>query len=393
MKGISAVALILLLTGMSTLAFDIQLAHAGSPPVAILTYSPELPEWGEPVTFDASDSYDPDGWDIERYEWDFGDGEFWTTFEPTVTHTYASRGLYHVWLIIWDVEGDFGYTSFGVDVFGPWQFPPVASFTYSPEDPAVGETVHFDASASYDPDYMGSILYEYWGFGDGDEGLGRMVTHVYAAAGTYTVHLTVIDESGSYGDFGDEVVVHAHVDVDLVPDTLNLKSEGQWITAYIQLPAGYPPEDIDATTILLDHTVAPILDPRYDFATNPSEYLVDHNTDGILERMVKFDSAEVMSLIRDHVAANGWRFCDVALTLTGELLDGTQFEGDDVIRVIVGDVNGDHVVNILDLAEAAMAYGSAENAPSYDWNMDLNEDGIIDILDLSIIGRNYGNTY
>jgi hypothetical protein len=43
-----------------------------------------------------------------------------------------------------------------------------------------------------------------------------------------------------------------------------------WITAYIQLPEGYNPEDIDATTILLNGTISPVLDPKYDFVTNSS---------------------------------------------------------------------------------------------------------------------------
>jgi len=71
---------------------------------------------------------------------------------------------------------------------------PVASFTYSPIDPYVGETVGFDGSASYDPD--GTIVGYLWSFGDGDTASGVTASHVYAAGGTYTVALTVIDNEG-----------------------------------------------------------------------------------------------------------------------------------------------------------------------------------------------------
>ncbi len=117
-------------------------------------------------------------------------------------------------------------------------------------------------------------------------------------------------------------LVYAFIAID--PDTLNLRSVGKWITAYIQLPEGYNAEDIDATTILLNGTISPVLDPKYEFVTNSSEYLVDHNEDGILERMVKFDKAEVMALLSVGEAT---------LTITGEV-DGILFEGSDTIRVI-----------------------------------------------------------
>ena len=43
--------------------------------------------------------------------------------------------------------------------------------------------------------------------------------------------------------------------VDIDPDTLNLKSKGKWITAYIELPSGYDVADIDVATVMLDDTV------------------------------------------------------------------------------------------------------------------------------------------
>jgi hypothetical protein len=38
---------------------------------------------------------------------------------------------------------------------------------------------------------------------------------------------------------------------DIKPDTLNLVSNGNWITAYIELPAGYRVADINVSTIML----------------------------------------------------------------------------------------------------------------------------------------------
>jgi hypothetical protein len=126
-------------------------------------------------------------------------------------------------------------------------------------------------------------------------------------------------------------------DLDLEPNTLNLAAKGQWITAYIQLPEGYNASDIDASTILLNGTIAPELDPKYDFVTNASEYLVDHNGDGVLERMVKFDRAGIASWIYQSVGMQH----QVSLTITGQLTDETPFEGTDIIFVVhIGGSSG-----------------------------------------------------
>ena len=73
--------------------------------------------------------------------------------------------------------------------------PPVARFTFRPQNPAVGETVTFDASDSYDPD--GSIKSYEWDFGDGSTASGSITTHVYSQPGSYTAALMVTDDQGA----------------------------------------------------------------------------------------------------------------------------------------------------------------------------------------------------
>jgi len=71
--------------------------------------------------------------------------------------------------------------------------PPVAIFNWEPEAPLVDEVVTFNASESYDPD--GSIVSYDWTFGDTTSGTGEVTTHAYTAPGTYTVTLTVTDDT------------------------------------------------------------------------------------------------------------------------------------------------------------------------------------------------------
>lgn len=74
------------------------------PPVAAFTYSPDRVMVEQPVTFDASGSYDPDG-TIYIYRWDFGDGETdGASGAHPPPHPYDTPGIYTVTLTVIDNE-------------------------------------------------------------------------------------------------------------------------------------------------------------------------------------------------------------------------------------------------------------------------------------------------
>ncbi|WP_235003409.1 PKD domain-containing protein [Blastococcus haudaquaticus] len=70
-----------------------------------------------------------------------------------------------------------------------------------------GLTGSFDGTGSTDPD--GTVAGHVWDFGDGTTGTGATTTHPYAAAGTYTVRLTVTDDDGATGSVERPVTVTA----------------------------------------------------------------------------------------------------------------------------------------------------------------------------------------
>ena len=149
---------------------------------------------GELIDFNASDSYDSDG-TIVSYDWDFGDGQ--SGAGAIVSHAYTDNGTYPVTLTVTD---DRGATDSATEIKTVLNRAPIASFTMNGSssetiDISVGEIIHFNASASYDPD--GNIEVFYWVFGDGDDGTGMTVDHLYGATGTYIVTLTVTDDDGA----------------------------------------------------------------------------------------------------------------------------------------------------------------------------------------------------
>jgi PKD repeat protein len=154
------------------------------------------------VTVDASASKDPDG-TILAYDWDFGDGGSGTGVKKT--HTYASAGTYTIKLTVTDNGGKTGTLSQPVTVVA--NPPPTAVITVvSQDDPQVG------LSGASSTDDSAVVSYT-WNFGDSQTATGKDVTHDYAAAGTYTITLTVTDDFGLTGSATKIVTVTVPVPV------------------------------------------------------------------------------------------------------------------------------------------------------------------------------------
>jgi len=82
--------------------------------------------------------------------------------------------------------------------------PPVAEFTFTPEEPTTEDTVRF-TDLSYDPD--GEVVRWWWEFGDGATAEVQTPSHRYAAPGSYTVKLTVTDDEGATASKTEEIFV------------------------------------------------------------------------------------------------------------------------------------------------------------------------------------------
>ncbi len=136
------------------------------------------------------------------------------------------------------------------------------------------------------------------------------------------VHSSGVNSVGMYtSDFAEPLYLHYRpkliiiietptATIDFHPDTLNLKSKGQWMTCYIELPEGHDVEDISINTIAItsisvngeeaevgDCDGNGILDgiPAEDQPTEVGDY----DEDGIPDLMVKFDRGCIQKGITD----------------------------------------------------------------------------------------------
>ena len=114
--------------------------------------------------------------------------------------------------------------------------------------------------------------------------------------------------------------------VDINPDTLNLKSKGKWITAYIELPEGYNVNDIDVNSILLNDTIPVDIEAPVNVG--------DQDLDSILDLMVKFDRASIIEWLGaiDYSDDTGKSYLST-FTIKGKVLDLT-FEGSDIVKIL-----------------------------------------------------------
>ncbi|PXF53926.1 MAG: hypothetical protein C4B56_00550 [Candidatus Methanophagaceae archaeon] len=111
-----------------------------------------------------------------------------------------------------DLSGNSAESSeYSFTTLGTLNQPPIASFTYYPENPLLGEQITFDASSSYDSD--GNITNYEWDFGDGNvtNTTHEILNHSYSEAGSYEVTLTVTDDDGVTNSTTKEITVYPPV--------------------------------------------------------------------------------------------------------------------------------------------------------------------------------------
>jgi PKD repeat protein len=215
---------------------------SGTGPTANFTGAPTSVNVGSNVQFSDISTGSPTTW-----AWTFGDGT--TSAIQNPSHPYSAPGLYDVALTVTNANGSNTMTRTGyISVSAP---APVANFTANPTSGTVPLSVTFTDTSTGSPTAWA------WAFGDGaTSSTGPMVTHVYNAAGTFSVTLTVTSASGS-----NSVVKTSYIVVGAatctVPDFAGTSSstaqatwQGAGFTTQVQFQGGNLPWTIKSQDVV-----------------------------------------------------------------------------------------------------------------------------------------------
>jgi hypothetical protein len=175
----------------------------------------------------------------------------------------------------------------------------------------------------------------------------QSVSALTGSNGVATVNLSLNQEYGTlYSvdvDFaGDEYylpsstsqpfAINIPANIKCFPGIFNLNGWEQWLTTYIELPAGCDVKKIDLSSIMINDTV-PIAHSRFHFPVPVWGY-TDIDRDGLKELKVLFDIDAIKTLIneKDLKKCRGYYEGNIVFTLTGRI-DGSEFEGKFTVKV------------------------------------------------------------
>lgn len=144
---------------------------------------------------------DPNAGDVVTYSWNWGDGTVANT-GYSASHTYATPGSYTVTLTATDGWGKSATATKTLNLtIPPGNAFPTVQFTPT----CTGLVCSFNSNGTADPD--GDQIRYAWNLGDGTTSTVASPSRTYAAAGTYTVSLTVTDGWNQATTVSQQVIV------------------------------------------------------------------------------------------------------------------------------------------------------------------------------------------
>jgi len=294
------------------------------------------------VSMSGAGSSDPDG-DALSYAWAYGDG--YTGTGATTSHAYAAGGTYNVCLAVTDNgTPNMSHTSCTTATVQRVNRAPVAS-AGGPYTGMAGAVLSMSSAGSSDPD--GDLITCAWTFGDGGTGAGPTTSHTYAAAGTYTVSVTVTDAGTPH--LSDTNATTATI-ADIRPTTfpaqvtctkpkVNLNANGQHHIFKIEPMIGsFAVRDVNLTSVVMKNGA---LQASAAFCCLTRDNEKHKNSLGPMVLMAYYTNASLKTLFDSAPMGRSM----VTVTLEGTLATGGKLVGD-VTLLIKKEPDGQQGVSV-----------------------------------------------
>lgn len=305
----------------------------------------------EVLTFDASNSTDPDG-TISQYLWDFdlSNGIDWDipdSKDAKPTYRYDTPGNYTATLLVKDNKGGADQDTLFVNVLPPNKIP-VAEAGEN-QFVRILDEVLFDPNGSYDPDTADKLTY-HWDFGEGNTSDEMMPIHIFEEPNVYTVTLTVMDDYGAKAQ--DTCTIDVKPNKDPIPDAGSDQRirEGDW--AYFNASS----------------TVDPEKDPMSFYWDFDSSDGLTHDADGITAKKQFKEIGEFTVTLMVEDIKGGYAIDEIRVIVSG---------------VPTADAGEDMTVRVNEevTIDGSGSIDPQESPLKYFW--DLDDDGAADRTDES----------
>ncbi|AKB36577.1 cell surface protein [Methanosarcina siciliae C2J] len=151
---------------------------------------------------------------VSSYAWDFNNDGTIDSEEKNPSYIYTSAGTYTVNLTVANAEGNDSEVKTDYITVSESSTPtePVAAFTADVTNGTVPLTVNFTDQSTGSPSSWT------WNFGDNTSATEQNPSHTYTSAGTYTVNLTVISESGNSSEVKADYITVSESSTPVEPE-------------------------------------------------------------------------------------------------------------------------------------------------------------------------------
>jgi hypothetical protein len=207
-------------------------------PYADFTWTPEYPYQREMIYFNASESYDPDGY-IILYEWDWNNDGIYdeSHTDPTGAFSWSEHGDYPVTLRITDNDNT---TDTKIGLVTIHTHKPNKTFIQGKTNGTAGNSYLYTFVAS-DPDGDDIFYTILWGdhhdpyqvdIGPYFSGTEAKLAHTYSEKGNYTIWARAEDANGAIGEWST-------LDVTM-PCSYSLSFMQFWERLFERFPNAFP---------------------------------------------------------------------------------------------------------------------------------------------------------